>query len=406
MDSTFARKKHIHFFTRILQILPNRYSMLDTSRLTVTFFALSGLDILGALDTLTDTNKQEIIDWIYSLQVIPNRSKSNLGKCGFRGSTSNGVTTQQYVKVTDSANAYDSSHIAMTYTGLACLLILGDDLRLVNKYACLQGIKALQLPDGSFKSTYDGSENDMRFIYCACCVCSILDDFSAIDQNAATSFMLKALSYDGAFGQGQDQESHGGSTFCACASLHLMGRLHKTLSKKKMKRLLHWCVNRQCKGFHGRAHKDDDTCYSFWIGASLRLLGQYDLVEFKENESFILSTQDVIVGGFGKWPQMHPDALHSYMGICGLALMGLYNLDPIEPALNITLRAKTHMDSVHEKWRELHKQKQLVTERSRQRTKSGSTIDRTHTGTVVLAFVLGLGTIIVPWIYKTYTGAS
>ena len=36
----------------------------------------------------------------------------------------------------------------MTYTGLACLLILGDDLKFVNKEACLQGIKALQLPDG------------------------------------------------------------------------------------------------------------------------------------------------------------------------------------------------------------------------------------------------------------------
>jgi len=38
----------------------------------------------------------------------------------------------------------------MTYTGLASLLILGDDLRLVNKAACLQGVKALQLPDGRY----------------------------------------------------------------------------------------------------------------------------------------------------------------------------------------------------------------------------------------------------------------
>jgi len=41
-------------------------------RLTIAFFALSGLDVLNSLDSLSDKNKQEIIDWIYSLQVLPN----------------------------------------------------------------------------------------------------------------------------------------------------------------------------------------------------------------------------------------------------------------------------------------------------------------------------------------------
>jgi hypothetical protein len=30
-----------------------------------------------------------------------------------------------------------------------------------------QGLKALQLPDGSFKAAMEGGENDMRFLYCA-----------------------------------------------------------------------------------------------------------------------------------------------------------------------------------------------------------------------------------------------
>ena len=46
------------------------------------------------------------------------------------------------------AHPYDSGHIAMTYTGLASLLLLGDDLSRVNKRACLTGLKALQLEDG------------------------------------------------------------------------------------------------------------------------------------------------------------------------------------------------------------------------------------------------------------------
>ena len=43
---------------------------------------------------------------------------------------------------------YDYSHIAMTYTALASLVILGDDLSRVNRAAVVQGVKALQLPDG------------------------------------------------------------------------------------------------------------------------------------------------------------------------------------------------------------------------------------------------------------------
>lgn len=36
----------------------------------------------------------------------------------------------------------------MTYTALASLLILGDDLSRVNKPAVIEALKALQLPDG------------------------------------------------------------------------------------------------------------------------------------------------------------------------------------------------------------------------------------------------------------------
>ena len=43
---------------------------------------------------------------------------------------------------------YDCSHIAMTYTALASLVILGDDLSRVNRPAVIEGLKALQLSDG------------------------------------------------------------------------------------------------------------------------------------------------------------------------------------------------------------------------------------------------------------------
>ena len=43
---------------------------------------------------------------------------------------------------------YDCSHIAMTYTALSSLLILGDDLSRVDRPAVIEALKALQLPDG------------------------------------------------------------------------------------------------------------------------------------------------------------------------------------------------------------------------------------------------------------------
>ncbi|KAL8203516.1 UNVERIFIED_CONTAM: hypothetical protein K2H54_055945 [Gekko kuhli] len=131
----FLKERHVRFFQRCLQILPERYSTLETSRyekgressrvvpqdgrnecralrypgvaaavgskrsipervpcpipteaslarkflnakplmlqgelLTVAFFALSGLDMLDSLDVV---NKEDIIEWIYSLQVLP-----------------------------------------------------------------------------------------------------------------------------------------------------------------------------------------------------------------------------------------------------------------------------------------------------------------------------------------------
>ena len=77
----------------------------------------------------------------------------------------------------------------MTYTALCCLLILGDNLARVNREAVMAGIKRLQLPNGSFDSTAEGGENDMRFVYCAACVCCILNDWSPMNVDKAAEFI-------------------------------------------------------------------------------------------------------------------------------------------------------------------------------------------------------------------------
>lgn len=53
----------------------------------------------------------------------------------------------------------------------------------------------------------------------------------------------------------------------------------------------------------GRPNKDTDTCYSFWVGATLYIIDSFNLVNLQENLIFVKLTEDVVTGGFGK----HPD---------------------------------------------------------------------------------------------------
>ena len=89
--------------------------------MTILFFAISGLDVLGSLEkSLNEERKRQIVDWIYSLQV----------ETGFLGST--------FLKIPKLEDKLcDGVHIAMTYTALATLVILGKDIL----YAYLNLIK-------------------------------------------------------------------------------------------------------------------------------------------------------------------------------------------------------------------------------------------------------------------------
>lgn len=64
----------------------------------------------------------------------------------------------------------------------------------------------------------------------------------------------------------------GGSTFCGIASLCLMGKLEEVFSEKELNRIRRWCIMRQQNGYHGRPNKPVDTCYSFWVGATLKVI--------------------------------------------------------------------------------------------------------------------------------------
>uniref|UniRef100_A0A069DTC3 Geranylgeranyl transferase type-1 subunit beta n=1 Tax=Panstrongylus megistus TaxID=65343 RepID=A0A069DTC3_9HEMI len=344
----FAREKHIKFFKRFLDLLPARLSRADSTRLSIAFFAISGLEVLNALDEINNETKKDICNWIYSLEILPSEEDGNNEKCGFQGSDTFNVLCGENKEPCNKA--YANGHLAMTYTGLASLVTLGDDLSRVNRKAVIQGVRALQQNDGSFCGTLMGSENDMRFVYCASCICYILQDWSGMDIDKTVSYITKSMSYDYGFGQGPYLESHGGVTYCAVASLTLMGKLYSEFSEKQIEGLKRWAVMRQISGFQGRANKPEDTCYSFWVGATLKMLNFFEMVDYNENRSFIMTTQDKLTGGFAKWKDSEPDPLHTYLGINGLSFIGEEGLLEVDPALNISVRAMKFLNKLQQSW--------------------------------------------------------
>ena len=95
------------------------------------------------------------------------------------------------------------------------------------------------------------------------------------------------------FAQGAGLKSHGGSTFCGIASLCLMGKLEEVFSEKELNRIKRWCIMRQQNGYHGRPNKPVDTCYSFWVGATLKVR---EIIKMRNFYSLLIKT---VLKGFG-----------------------------------------------------------------------------------------------------------
>ena len=114
---------HAKYFLRCLELLPAPYASLDTNRLTVAYFCVSGLDVLGCLERV---DAPRIIAWIYSLQVLPSSDSAEGAapgrSAGFRGGSFMGGPYS--AGGAPSSSEYDEGHLAMTYTALAVLVVV------------------------------------------------------------------------------------------------------------------------------------------------------------------------------------------------------------------------------------------------------------------------------------------
>jgi geranylgeranyl transferase type-1 subunit beta len=200
ISSSFLKDRRIRYFASALHQIPSPYVKLDSNRLTLVHFATQALDLLGVWDSpeLQSTyklDKHRIIAWIYSLQ-LPNGH--------FQGGSYVGPIIDNNT-IDDENNddtlllcEYHQGHIAMTYTALCTLKTLGDDWSRVNKEGILKLLPVLQREDGSFQCTTKPSEHDMRFLYCACAISYMLQDWSGMDTELCVQYVQSCRAYDGA----------------------------------------------------------------------------------------------------------------------------------------------------------------------------------------------------------------
>lgn len=52
---------------------------------------------------------------------------------------------------------------------------------------------AVQRADGSFSASIDGNEHDMRFVYCAAAICSLLNDWGTVNKKAMADYIKSSL---------------------------------------------------------------------------------------------------------------------------------------------------------------------------------------------------------------------
>jgi len=386
----FQRARHESFLRFSVQCLPREYESQDVNHTMIIYYVMHALDTLGVLcpskpaarPIVSEKDRHDLIEYIYSLQVKSTKEACENDAYGF------GFAGAPWCVANGSR--YRVASAATSFGALCLLHALGDDLSRVDRDSLAEGFRRLQQPSGSFAAAYqrkilpenaseeerelsareDVGDCDLRFVFCVCASCAMLGDWRGVNKEAATRYVLSCQSYDGAFGQGPLQEGHGGSTYCALASLALMDKLGPrngeskydengnervcVLAPERRRSLVRWLVNRQVSGFQGRINKPPDTCYGFWIGASLAILRAYDPdvpvgaraaeVSFVDNTSlcnFLLTCQQAC-GGFSKEASSYPDLVHTCLSIVALSIAGFPGMEEIDCTLNMTKRAAAH----------------------------------------------------------------
>ena len=246
---------------------------------------------------------------------------------------------------------YQLSHLAPTYASLCTLISINSPsgYEIIDRKGIYNFMLSMKRKDllGAFKM-HENGESDMRSAYCAICVASVLNILDDAISEHVGEYIVSCQNCDGGFAAEPFGESHGGYTYCAIASLIMLDKWRMA----DCERALEWCLSRQMDvegGFNGRPNKLVDSCYSFWIGASINILqtvldipSHYELFDKKALQAYVLIACQSPMGFFDK-PGSAPDFYHTAYSLAGLSLAqspalfketGL-ELAEIDPLINV-----------------------------------------------------------------------
>ncbi|KAI3374703.1 hypothetical protein L3Q82_021274 [Scortum barcoo] len=281
------------------------YTLSEYLRMSGIYWGLTVMDLMGQLPRM---NRQEIIDFIKACQ----------HECG-------GI----------SASIGHDPHLLYTLSAVQILSLYDSvDARLMwtkwwnTSRGCSRKTAHLQETNGFFVFT---GEIDTRFSFCAVATLALLGKIDTVNVDKAVEFVLSCMNFDGGFGCRPGSESHAGQIYCCTGFLSLTGQLHQVNADL----LGWWLCERQLPsgGLNGRPEKLPDVCYSWWVLASLKIIGRIHWIDKAKLRTFILACQDEETGGFADRPGDMVDPFHTLFGIAGLSLLGDEQIKPVNPVL-------------------------------------------------------------------------
>ncbi|SPJ11190.1 farnesyltransferase beta subunit, putative [Plasmodium sp. DRC-Itaito] len=250
-------EKHLHFkFCLDIFFLKNlKLISLEASKPWIFYWCIHSIHILYNTFEIEEKIGKATFDYIKKcIFLYLNKIKNNDG--GFGG----------------GLNQY--THIATTYAAVCVFIYLHDEennfLSFLDKKKLHSYILKLKCKDGSFRVHING-EIDMRGTYCAISICSMCHILTNEVKKNVEKYILSCQNYEGGFTSEKFQECHGGYSYCALATLCILGKVNKI----NLKNLTHWLMNKQSNiegAFMGRTNKLVDSCYSFWMGSIFFLI--------------------------------------------------------------------------------------------------------------------------------------
>ena len=242
----------------------------------------------------------------------------------------------------------------MTYAAIASLIMLGDDCARIDRTALSKALASLQSEDGSIDSSpLSRGDGDVRFVFSASATVTLLAlPSSALDARSALRFIAACQTHEGGLALQPGGEAHGGATFCGLAARSLLlfrDEGNPRESSVDVSAALRWLARRQDSqsgGPTGRAGKDPDACYAFWLGASSAIL----LKEMALPEQLVTDASSLRAWvarcaasegpGLAREPGEDADPFHTAYALAGLALAGEPALCSVDAELGLTQATK------------------------------------------------------------------